>query len=256
MSLSTLCPSCSRIIAADADGRLPPWCRHCGAEFKKAPATARAAPAPPASSEAAVPAAVVGEVAATAPGRTVLNFFHACEPAFATGAHRHCRIYVTGADLLVFEVGRGDIDGSEEGLRRRRMPVIGIGAMAAVAVAVAMMREAEQDRLAARIQELDDADERTLRRYAELDKRAFIAGPDDVAWARIDPRSLWIHYFCGIGHQGVLKLAHRTRGRHTFVLPAVTDVRRAAEALMGIFGESLRINIPWAAAASRSGLGA
>jgi hypothetical protein len=255
MSVTTLCPSCSGIISADADGRLPPWCRHCGAAFQKATAAARRTP-PPACTDEAGPAAVVKEPAVTAPGRSVLPFFHACEPAFATGAHRHCRIYVTTTDLLVFELGRGDIDVSELGLKRRRTPIVGIGVMAAAAVAVAMMREAEQKRLAARLQELDEADELTLRRYAELDKRAFIAGPEDVAWAHIDPPSLWIRYFCGIGHHGVLRLAHRTKGRHHFALPAVNDVRRAAEALAAILGDSARINIPWAAAASRSGLGA
>jgi hypothetical protein len=165
-------------------------------------------------------------------------------------------MYVTGTDLLIFELGRGDIDVSDEGLRQRGVPVVGIGLMAAAAVAVAMIREAQQKQLAARLQQLDDADELALRRYAEIDKRAFRAGRDDVAWARIDSPSWWVRWFCGIRHAGVLTLAHRARGKHTFALPAVTDVRRAAEALPGIVGESVPINIPWAAAASRSGLGA
>jgi hypothetical protein len=247
MNMVISCPSCAKSVSADTDGRVPPWCRHCGANLK----TATDTPALTASTSphAGAPAAIGGETrAVTAPSRGVL-FIQGCDPSLWGTDHALHRIYITSTDLLVFRIGYGAVSGGQVLPRTKPRRVFAGGLVGAVAIMV----EAKRARLASRVQELDEADEATLRHYAAEWEGSFSAGADDLAWLRIDPPSRWVRFYSGIQHEGVLKFAHRDGAKMVLVLPGVKDVRRAAQELPRLFSGCVEINLPWASAAALSG---
>jgi len=248
MSCAISCPACSKSVSADAEGRLPPWCRHCGASFKAGPETSAAlAPAAPAHpGEPAQP--VTGDCHPPRLLRPGPLFIHGCEPSMRGLEHTLHRIYITGTDLLFFRIGSGAVSGGQIVPRTKVRRALAGGLVGAIA----MMREAENTRLAARVQELDQADELTLRHYAAEWPKSFIAAPYDLQWVRIDPPSGWVRFFSGIAHAGVLKVEHHTAGKMSLVVPSVRDVRLAAQELPKLFAGCVEINLPWASAAGRS----
>src|SRR5438445_6613549 len=160
MSVAIACPGCAKIINADAEGRLPPWCRHCGASFTASAASGNARA--PATADPGAPAPVAAEARpAAAPPPRVL-FIQGCDASIWSSDRALHRIYLTGSDLLVFQIGYGVVSAGEVIPRTKPRRVFAGG----MAGAMAMMREAERSRLAARIPELDEADESALRRYA------------------------------------------------------------------------------------------
>src|SRR5690349_10812311 len=106
MNASTLCPSCSQIILPDAEGRMPPWCRHCGSDLKsssKDPSPAATADTPP--NEEPTPLDAAGDPPVNGQSQS-LSYIHACVPGLL-GRNLLYRIYFTKTDLLVFRLGAG-----------------------------------------------------------------------------------------------------------------------------------------------------
>jgi hypothetical protein len=117
-----------------------------------------------------------------------------------------------------------------------------------ILAAIARAQEGKQLRFADRIQDLDMANEETLRDYASMRDGSFIADPDDLKWLHIDPPSGWYRFWYRADHEGVLRFAHRRMGKLTLALPTTRDVRLAMEELPKLFGESIQINLTWGTA--------
>jgi hypothetical protein len=161
------------------------------------------------------------------------------------GGRLFYRIYATPADLLVFRVGTGGVSEGQLVPRtraRHMMPQVG------VAGAVARLRDLEDVRYARRIEELDAADEMTLRLLAAGGDGSLLAEPADLTGARVDPPSWYVRHLCGTPHEGLLRFAHRRQGKFTLALPSPGDVRRAAGGLTRLLGDAARVNVYWAAA--------
>src|SRR5262245_7306118 len=167
MTSAMTCGSCSKQVLASPEGRLPPWCPHCGTSLKVSegakPATAVAAPMP------------LGKAGfmPTVDAAPTESFFHACVPGISENNHRLYRVYITASDLLVFAIGSGAVSMGEVLARTRpsQLPQGGI------ANAIAMRSEAKEIDLAKRVAELDTADENTLREYAASGDAAFQITP-------------------------------------------------------------------------------
>jgi hypothetical protein len=237
------------MILADSEGRMPPWCRHCGADLKsnpKSPTPVAAAEAPTKQPETL---SAPGDLPVNGQGQSV-SYIHACVPGLL-GRNSLYRIYFTNTDLLFFRIGSGTISAGQvlPQSRFRVMPA-GVGVQALTAYKDARKREMEQLRLTERISQLDGADEPTLRAYTG--DAAFILGPGDVTWLRIDPPSAYIRYLYGVDHEGVLKFEHRAAGKMKLALPSWKDARRAIEELPKLFGNLARVNLSWGSGARRT----
>jgi hypothetical protein len=236
---------------ADSEGRVPPWCRHCGADLKtspKEPAPAATAQAPlqqPKLPSAAGPPAPNGQTKAP-------PYIHACIPGML-GKNMLYRIYFTSSDLLVFRIGSGTISaGQVLPSTKARVRPIGLGLLPMIAHSVAKRNEAEDMRLADRAKELEAADEPTLRDCVHTGDAAFALGPGDITWLRIDPPSGYIRVFCGVDHEGILKFEHRTAGKMKLALPSWKDAKKAIEELPKLFGDLVQVNLSWGTAARRA----
>ncbi len=252
MNASNFCPSCSQVILADSDGRMPPWCRHCGADLKsgaKSPKPAASGEPPPKEPEllgAAGRIPVNGKLDA-------LPYIHACIPGML-GNNTLYRIYFTKNDLLVFRIGSGTVSaGQILPQTRPRVRPISVGLLPMIAHSVAKRNDAEQIRLAERVKELDAADETTLRDIVYTGDAAFILGRGDITWLRIDPPSGYIRFICGLDHEGLLKFEHRVAGKMKLALPAWKDAKKAVEELPKLFGDLVQVNLAWGSAARHAG---
>jgi hypothetical protein len=152
--------------------------------------------------------------------------------------HMLYRLYPTSTDLLVFAIGAGTVNYGQTVPRAPRR-IIGAG----VAAGFAMMRETLQKRLLERIPELDAASEETLRGLAVWGKDEFIAGPEDLRGARLDPPSFWNRVLGGSAHVGVLTFRHHKQGKVVLALPSHGDARKAAEALTDILGDGAEVHL-------------
>ncbi len=239
------------MILTDSEGRMPPWCRHCGADLKSSPKNPTPAAAAEAPLREPVPLGANGNLPPNGKDQG-LAYIHACVPELL-GNNSLYRVYFTKTDLLVFRIGSGSVSaGQVLPQTRARINPVGFGLLPMIANGVAKKREAEQLRLAERAKELDGADEPTLRDYAYTGDAAFILGPGDVTWLRIDPPSGYIRYLFGVDHEGVLKFAHRAAGKMKLALPSWKDARRAIEELPKLFGNLVQVNLSWGSAARRS----
>src|SRR5262249_11071899 len=246
------CPSCSKAILPKIDGRLPPWCPHCGVDMKLAAASTSAAPAPAPSSP---PQPVAPPVAATPFGAAGViaprdevpteTYFHACVPAFSVKNHRLFRIYVMPSDLLVFALG-GCEASEDQALPQAHSPATqgGAGAMAT-------LQQSKPLNVAGRVAELDAADAMTLRQIAESGDGAFVVGRDDVKSMTLAGPSFWWSRICKVRHEGLLKFDHRKQGQLTYALLRLRDARRAAEYLPRLFPDRLEISLSWCSAGRR-----
>ena len=249
MNNSFPCGHCSRPLLLDAGGRLPPWCRYCGADLKSPPASTPPPPTPtpptPPSSDVTdrlplVPARVEAPAPRIVAGQE-LRFFHAYNGSL--GGDDLYRIYVTDYDLLVFQLGPGSVSHGQFVPRTKVRSYRGGGMIGAVA----MWRESQRLSRAARVRDmLEMADEEMLRQYAGARDGGYVVGPDDVDEVRIDPPSFWGRLF-GAEQEGVLRIHHRFEGKKVLALATAKDVRQAAEAATRLFGDGVRINLPWAA---------
>jgi hypothetical protein len=203
------------------------------------PATAAPAAAPPPLPDAfsatpqAAPVALARETQRQAP-----TFFHGFIPTAMASEHMLYRVYPTRSDLLVFAIGSGTVNYGQAVPRSPRR-IIGAG----VAAAFATMRENLQQRLLERIPELDAASEETLRGLAVWGKDEFVAGPEDLRGARLDPPSFWNRVLGGSAHVGVLSFHHHKQGKVVLALPSLGDARKAAEALTEILGDGAEIHL-------------
>ena len=244
MDSSVICPHCSKLISADANGRVPPWCKACGADLKPAAPP----PLPPMPADPAVPSTpAITDRPAPAPA----DPFPTAEVA-APGASFHAyandevyRVYVTEFDLLVFKLGPGSVSGGQVVPRTKVQQRFAVGMVAAVA----MWRESQRVQYGNRMREmLEGADEEMLRDYAEARDGGYVLCPDDLLGEiRIDPPS-WLSRLFGSEAEGVLRFGHRREGNVSLGLPTVGDVRRAAEAIQRLFGDAAQVNLQWAAA--------
>jgi hypothetical protein len=269
MNATIFCPSCSQIIHTDAEGRMPPWCRHCGSDLKGGPKNSSPAPSAEApASDSPAPSANGGQMSNPSPrpdgleirptalavnGQSQgLTYIHACVPGFL-GRNTLYRIYCTKTDLLVFRIGSGTMNAGQV-LHQSPLRVMPVGAefQALTAPSRNRKREMDQLRLTERLSELDAADEPTLRDYAFAGAGAFIAGLEDVSWLRIDPPSGYIRFFCRLEHDAVLKFEHRTVGKMTLALPSWKNARQAIAELPKLFGETVQINLTWGSAGRRA----
>ena len=236
MAVATSCSTCHRNLLASPDGRMPPWCPHCGANIK---VEAEADPLPPAAATAPLGRAGLLPTVDAAPTE---SFFHACAPGFSENHHRLYRVYITECDLLIFALGVGAV-GMGEVMARTRST---LPPQAGLAGAMAMMHESKQLALAKRISELDIADEATLREYTAAGREdAFRVAPEDVKWMTLTGPSLWNRWVCSIEHEAVWKFAHRKQGRWALALPSLRDARRAVEWLPRIFQDLIQVNLSW-----------
>jgi hypothetical protein len=169
------------------------------------------------------------------------TFFHGFVPSVMGSEHMLYRLYPTRSDLLVFAIGAGTVHYGQV-IPRPCRQAIGVGG---VAGAFSTLRENLQRRLLDRIPELDAASEEILRDLATWGKDEFIAEPDDLRGARIDPRSLWNRALGGSEHLGVLTFSHRKQGKVVLALPSHGDARKAVEGLTGLLGDQVTINLDW-----------
>jgi hypothetical protein len=138
--------------------------------------------------------------------------------------------------LLVFAIGEGTVNYGQVVPRYPRSTVGPGGAAAAFGV----LRETLQRKLLERIPELDAASEETLRALAEWGKEEYVASPDDLRWARLDPPSLWNRVLGGTEYVGLLTFHHK-QGKVVLALPSHGDVRKAAEGLTALLGDRVKI---------------
>jgi hypothetical protein len=242
MAVATACSSCAKQILASPEGGLPPWCPHCGANIK---ADSNASSWPVATASAPLGRTGMMPTLDAAPTE---SFFHACVPAFFENDHRLYRIYVTATDLLFFSIGVGPVSMGELLPRTRSV----MSPRPGLAGAVAMLQETQQLHLAKRMQELDSANEATLRQFAVSGDRAFVVAPDDLKWMTLSGPSLWNRWVCNVEHEAVWKFAHRTQGKWSLVLPALRDARRAAEWLPRLFKDRVQVSLSWGTSAQKS----
>src|SRR5207245_7583644 len=99
MASAMTCGSCSKQVLASPDGRLPPWCPHCGTSLK---VSEGARPTPPVAA-APIPLGRAGFMP-TVDAAPTESFFHACVPAISENHHRLYRVYFNSTDLLVFAI--------------------------------------------------------------------------------------------------------------------------------------------------------
>jgi hypothetical protein len=252
------CPGCRRAISVDRDQRLPPWCPHCGSDFKakaepvRAPATTAGQPAstalvagsPPAPVGPAGPVAVAEPPSPSVrPVRRAPPFFEGRRlPTWTSDRHLY-RVYITSRDLLLIDVG-------SEARPANAAVVTGavVGGLIGALVASALVGNKTRNPLADRLRELDLADERELRHIAREDAGCFAAGPDDVEELRLDGPSGWRRFF-GNKHEARLTLRHRREGRLVLELPTFRDVSRATEELPKLFWEVIMIDLPFGSGA-------
>ena len=129
MASATSCGSCSKQVLASSEGRMPPWCPHCGASLK-----ASAGPKATPVAAAPTPLGRAGFMP-TVDAAPTESFFHACVPGISENHHRLYRVYITATDLLVFAIGSGAVSMGEVLARTRpsQLPQGGMaGAMAAM----------------------------------------------------------------------------------------------------------------------------
>jgi hypothetical protein len=243
MDSSVICPHCSKLISADANGRVPPWCRACGADVKPAVPP----PLPPMPPDPAVPSTpAITDRPAPARAAEPSPLTEVASPAFfhAYANDDVYRVYVTEFDLLVFRLGPGSVSGGQVVPRTKMQHRFAVGMVAAVA----MWRESQRIQAGNRMREiLEGADEEMLREYAEAGDGGYVLCPDDLLGEiRIDPPS-WLSRLFGSEAEGVLRFGHRREGNKSLALPTVGDVRRSAEAIQRLFGDAAQINLPWAA---------
>src|SRR5438445_10463180 len=232
MASALKCPSCSKQVLASAEGRIPPWCPHCGASLKAESASASAPPA-----AALAPLGRAGFVP-TVDAAPTESFFHACIPGHSENDHKLYRVYITPGDLLVFAIGVGQVSMGEVLPRTRSlMTPLQTGMVGAIA----RREESHELQLAERIRELDAADEAILRQFAVSGDRAFVVAPAEVTWMTLDGPSIWNRWVCSVQHEAMWKFAHRTQGRWSLALPSYRDARRASEWLPRIFGDAVKV---------------
>src|SRR5205823_14956989 len=172
MASAMSCGSCSKQVLASPEGRMPPWCPHCGASLKN-----HAAPKATPAAAAPIPLGHAGFMP-TVDAAPTESFFHACVPGISENNHRLYRVYITASDLLVFAIGTGAVSMGEV-LARTRPSQLPRGGIAG---AMAMRSEAKELDLAKRVAELDAADENNLRQYAASGDAAFQVIPQDIKW--------------------------------------------------------------------------
>jgi hypothetical protein len=239
------CPKCGRFIVAES-GRFAPWCTGCGASLKPTAAPAAGPPPMPDAISAVPQTARIDHPQVET--RQPPSYFHGFVPSVLGSEHMLYRVYATPSDLLVFAIGVGTVNYGQVVPRGHRR-VVGPGG---VAGAFASLRESLQQRLLARIPELDAANEQTLRDLAAWGKDEFIAGPADLRKARLDPPSFLHRVAGGNEHVGVLSFSHRKQGKVVLALPSHGDVRKAAEGLTELLGDQVAIHLDWRSSGRRA----
>jgi hypothetical protein len=239
---------------------LPPWCPHCGSDFKakaepvRATVASEATPGQPASTALVAgsppaPAGQAGPVVAeppppcVRPARRSVPFFEGRRlPTWTSDRHLY-RVYITSRDLLLIDIG-------SEARPANPAVITGavVGGLIGALVASALVDNKTRNPLADRLRELDLADERELRHIAREDAGCFTAGPDDVEELRLNGPSAWRRFF-GNKHEVRLTLRHRREGRLVLELPTFRDVSRATEELPKLFWEVLMIDLPFGSGA-------
>jgi hypothetical protein len=181
------------------------------------------------------------------PRRRPPDYFHGFVPSATSSEHMLYRLYPTSTDLLVFAIGEGTVNYGQVVPRSPRSTV-GPGGVAA---AFGVLRESLQRKLLERVPELDAASEETLRGLAAWGKEEFVASPDDLRWARLDPPSLWNRVLGGSEYVGLLTFHHHKQGKVVLALPSHGDVRKAAEGLTAPLGDRVKIYLDWRSKRSR-----
>ena len=233
MNVAVACPSCRRKVSSDSQGRLPPWCKHCGADLKAEERTSTSNTPDAAEQPDGLEAPVsVREV----------PFINCCIPSTSSVDNTLYRLYVTDEDVIVIKVGQWIVEEGEFQPERKlsyMMPA------SHGARAVAIMLENQRKRFAENLELLSDADEASLRRYASEWKGCFTMRPEQLSWLRIEPPSRWKRFLCSMKHEAMLKFAHVEQGKFALAILSVKDVRRAVEMLPQLFPGSMEISLPW-----------
>jgi hypothetical protein len=224
------CPSCSRAVPMN-DGRMPPWCRSCGASLN----------------EKSVRAATAKEPQAAAVTPPSLPSFHACVPQVLQHERLTAyRFYVAAEELLVFPAGLASI---QEGIfvpqsRAASLKSMHSGA-GGLAGAFQQWSESKAMHAADRLAELEGATEAMLVAAAQAGDGALALRPVDLSQVHIDPPGGWFGMLRGFRCTALLNLGHTKFG--TLALPSASDCRVAIEGLTKLLGKSLVVNVPWGA---------
>jgi hypothetical protein len=244
MTNSIPCPSCSRGVQVEAGGRLPPWCRACGASLSRAAAPATATPAPSGERAASIQTSIP-QPPASAPGAPA--YFHACVPQVLQHERLSAfRFYVTDGELLAFPAGLGSIqDGQFVPQTRVSRVVGGIGYGAGLVSAGQTACELNNLRDAEPLAKLDGSSEAVLAQAARGMHGAVAIPAEDLPRVRIEAAGTWFALTRGFRCAAVLKLGYPGFG--PLALPSLTDARRAVEGLTGLLGSSLEVDLPWGA---------
>jgi hypothetical protein len=231
---ASLCAQCAHPIHPDANGRYPPWCSSCGANF-----TLRAESATPVPAlESGVPAAGCPALVAAGPQT---RFFPARRVGGWTAAPLLYRVYVTDKDLLFLLLG-------PEALGSGRSTAAVGGALGVLVAGLFAKKKSASDPVAERAKLLDLADEPVLRGYAEAWGGSFLATAEDVQGLVFDPPSGWAGRRC----EAVLRFQHGAEGAVTLQLPTYHAVRLAIAATTRLFGDAVQINLPYGEAVRRA----
>ncbi len=277
--LAVYCPHCGASIRMDDQGRLPPWCSKCGRtlraedmlgaleprrdlsspisqypaepprRYPPAPkpiapgcTAIQARPAEPArdaiqsgrTPRAAAPTVDVPDIA-LAP----LPFWNA--RALGKNQGNLYRIYLTENELLFIEM-QGSRDNSKQ---VARMTGFALGGLFGAALASLVVDGGAPAHVAGVGELLHNADEETLRLYAQREPNCRCRLLDGYHRIRVAPRSTWYRWFGGVEHEAVFTLWHTQYGKEAWALVGYMDVRKALEHLTQRVPDRLENHLEW-----------
>jgi predicted amidophosphoribosyltransferase len=248
---SLSCPSCSRIIQTELGGRLPPWCKACGATLS----STRSTPAGTATVAEQKVAPIVRERATAtiaaqptlkpAASQAEVSHFQVVIPQILTHERLSAyRFYATSNALLGFPAGFGSIrDGQYVPQNHVSRVLGGIGHGAKMLNAQRINSELSSLRDAEFLDNLEGSSEAVLLNAVASVCGAVVIDPADLHRVRIESVGLGFALTRGFKCPAILKLGYSNFG--TLALPSLTDARRAVEGLGRLLGDALEVDLPW-----------
>jgi hypothetical protein len=249
MSVALNCSSCTRSIPIDLDGRLPPWCRHCGATLSRnaVPQIVEPAstPLPPVEQPKPSEPRAQAIVQSTPIKPRDVPFFQAVVPQVLSHERlRGMRFYVVNGELLVFPSGLGSIrDGQYVPQTHISRVPGGIGHGAHQISYGMRQNDMNSIRENGDLSTLAGASEAAISEAARTIFGAAAIEAEDIGPSRIESTGTWFALTRGFSCAAVLKLGYP--GFKTLALPSISDARRAVGGLRSLIGDQLVVDLPW-----------